>query len=53
MTLDNQTHAALATGQVKPDQVFHNSAERTQSPHLYIKTIILLITTLVQKIIII
>lgn len=41
ITLDNQTYTAPATGQVKPGQVFQNSAERTRSPHLYIeKTII-------------
>lgn len=39
--LHNQTYTAPATGQVKPGQVFQNSAERTRSPHLYIeKTII-------------
>lgn len=41
ITLDNQTYTAPATSQVKPGQVFQNSAERTRSPHLYIeKTII-------------
>lgn len=41
ITLDNQTYTAPATGQVKPGQVFQNSAERTRSPHLYIEQTII------------